>query len=117
VSALFDYLRQSFQHSSDVSFDRRFQEIRATPLLILDDLKESGAGSAWAEDRLYSLLSYRYTAHLPTVLTSALSADAFALGYPNLWNKLSDPARCQILSINMPSYRRAASINAVKEKK
>ena len=45
VSALLDYLRQTFRPSSDVSFDRRFHEIRTTPLLILDDLKESGASS------------------------------------------------------------------------
>lgn len=106
VSALFDYLRQSFQANSDVSFDRRFQEIRAAPLLLLDDLKESSAGSAWAEDRLHGLLNYRYNMHLPTVLTSALDADAFALSYPSLWNKLSDPSRCQVISINMAPYRR-----------
>ncbi len=106
VSALFDYLRQTFSPSSDISFDRRFQEIRAVPLLILDDLKESAASSAWAEDKLYSLLNYRYNAQLYTVLTSALSADAFALSYPNLWNKLLDSSRCQIFSINMPPYRR-----------
>jgi DNA replication protein DnaC len=106
VSALLDYLRQTFRPSSDVPFDRRFQEICATPLLILDNLKESGASSAWAEDKLYSLLNYRYNAHLPMVLTSALMPDAFALSYPNLWNKLLDSSRCQILSINMPPYRR-----------
>ena len=106
VSALFDYLRQTFSPSSDISFDRRFQEIRAAPLLILDDLKESATASAWAEDKLYSLLNYRYNAQLHTVLTSALSADAFTLSYPNLWNKLLDSSRCEILSINMPPYRR-----------
>jgi DNA replication protein DnaC len=120
VSALFDYLRQSLDRNSDVSFDRRFQEIRATPLLILDNLKESVASTPWAEDKLYSLLNYRYNAQLPTVLTSNLGADAFALSYPNLWNKLLDSSSCQILSINMPSYRhvlRAASNNSVKEKR
>jgi len=106
VSTLLDYLRQTFRPSSDVPFDRRFQEICATPLLILDNLKESGASSAWAEDKLYSLLNNRYNAHLPTVMTSALNPDAFALSYPNLWNKLLDSSRCQILSINMPPYRR-----------
>jgi DNA replication protein DnaC len=106
VSALFDYLRQTYSPSSDISFDRRFQEIRAAPLLILNDLKESAASSAWAEDKLYSLLNYRYNAQLHTVLTSALNDDAFALSYPNLWNKLLDSSRCQILSINMPPYRR-----------
>ena len=120
VSALFDYLRQTFHSNSDVSFERRFHEIRAAPLLILDDLKESAASSAWVEDKLYSLLNYRYNAHLPTVLTSALSADSFALSYRSLWNKLSDSSRCQILSINMPSYRRmsrTASKNVIKGKK
>ena len=103
-----------------VSFDRRFQEIRASLLLILDNLKESGASTPWAEDKLHSLLNYRYNSHLPTVLTSALSSDSFALSYPNLWNKLLNSSRCQILSINMPSYRRmqgSASNNTNKEKR
>jgi len=106
VTALLDYLRQTFRPNSDVSFDRRFHEIRTTPLLILDDLKESGASSVWAEDKLYSVLNYRYNAHLPTVLTSTMRPDAFALSFPNLWNKLLDPTHSQILAINMPPYRR-----------
>ncbi len=106
VTALLDYLRQTFGRNSDVSFDRRFHEIRTTPLLILDDLKESGAGSVWAEDKLYSVLNYRYNAHLPTVITSTLRPEAFALSYPNLWNKLLDPTKCQVVAINMPPYRR-----------
>jgi DNA replication protein DnaC len=106
VSSLLDYLRQTFRPSSDVSFDRRFHEIRTTPLLLLDDLKESGAGSVWAEDKLYSVLNYRYNAHLPTVVTSTLRPDEFAVSYPNLWNKLLDTTRCQICVIDMPPYRR-----------
>jgi DNA replication protein DnaC len=108
VSSLLDYLRQTFRPSSEVPFDRRFHEIRTTPLLILDDLKESGASSVWAEDKLYSVLNYRYNAHLPTVMTSSLRPDSFALSYPSLWNKLLDPTKSQILVINMPPYRRAA---------
>jgi DNA replication protein DnaC len=107
VSSLFDYLRQSFHASSNVSFDRRFQEIRATPLLILDNLKESNASAPWVEDKLHSLLNYRYNLHQPTVLTSALDADSFALSYPSLWNKISDSSMCQIVSISMPPYRRS----------
>ncbi|MDD2920785.1 MAG: ATP-binding protein [Anaerolineales bacterium] len=106
VSALLDYLRQTFRPSSEVPFDRRFHEIRTTPLLILDDLKESGASSVWAEDKLYSVLNYRYNAHLPTVITSTMRAEGFALSYPNLWNKLLDPSMSQIRVINMPPYRR-----------
>jgi len=106
VSALLDYLRQTFRPSSEVPFDRRFHEIRTTPLLILDDLKESGASSVWAEDKLYSVLNYRYNAHLPTVITSTLRPDSFAVSYSNLWNKLLDPSMSQVLLINMPPYRR-----------
>ena len=113
VSSLFDYLRQSFHAKSDVTFDRRFQEIRAAPLLLLDDLKESSAGSAWMEDKLHSLLNYRYNLYQPTVLTSALDADAFALSYPSLWNRLSDSSRCQVISIHMPPYRR--SVKSTKQ--
>jgi DNA replication protein DnaC len=117
VTALLDYLRQTFGKNSDVSFDRRFHEIRTTPLLILDDLKESGAGSAWAEDKLYSVLNYRYNAHLPTVITSTLRPEAFALSYPNLWNKLLDPTKCQVLAVNMPPYRRIAKGSRAASKK
>ena len=119
VTALLDYLRQTFRPNSDVSFDRRFHEIRTTPLLILDDLKGSGASSVWAEDKLYSVLNYRYNAHLPTVLTSTLRPDEVALSYPNLWNKLLDPTRCQVLVINMPPYRRVVkgSKSALHKKK
>jgi DNA replication protein DnaC len=116
VTALLDYLRQTFGRNSDVSFDRRFHEIRTTPLLILDDLKESGAGSVWAEDKLYSVLNYRYNAHLPTVITSTLRPEAFALSYPNLWNKLLDPTKCQVVAINMPPYRRIAKSSKTKKK-
>jgi DNA replication protein DnaC len=117
VSTLLDYLRQTFGRGSDVSFDRRFYEIRTTPLLILDDLKESGASSAWAEDKLYSMLNYRYNAHLPTVITSTMNAEAFALSYPNLWNKLLDPSMCEIRAINMPPYRRMAKGKSAHKKK
>src|SRR3972149_277581 len=106
VSSLLDYLRQTFSKDSDVSFSRRIHEIRTTPLLILDDIKESQAGSVWAEDKLYSVLNYRFNTHLPTVLTSTLRPEAFALSYPSLWNKLLDTSKCQIHVIDMPPYRR-----------
>ena len=106
VSDLLDYLRQTFGPKSDVSFDRRFIEIKSTSLLILDNLKESGTSSVWAEDKLYQILNYRYYAHLPTVIISALRQEAFALNYPSLWNKILDAAKSQIYVIDMPPYRR-----------
>lgn len=106
VADLLDYLRQTFSPKSDVSFDRRFNEIKTTPLLILDDLKESGTSSVWAEDKLYQVLNHRYYAHLPTVITSTLKPDAFAVNYPGLWNKILDATKSQVYVIDMPPYRR-----------
>ena len=108
VSSLLDYLRQTFSKDSDVSFSRRIHEIRTTPLLILDDIKESQASSIWAEDKLYSVLNYRFNTHLPTVLTSTLRPEAFALNYPSLWNKLLDTSKCRVHVIDMPPYRHTA---------
>jgi DNA replication protein DnaC len=106
VSDLLDYLRQTFSPKSDVSFDRRFIEIKSTSMLILDNLKESGSSSVWAEDKLYQILNYRYYAHLPTVIISSLRQEAFALNYPSLWNKILDAERSQSYVIDMPPYRR-----------
>jgi DNA replication protein DnaC len=117
VSDLLDYLRQTFSPKSDVSFDRRFNEIKSTPLLILDDLKESGASSVWAEDKLYQILNYRYYAHLPTVITSTLRQDEFALNYPGLWNKILDATKSQVYTIDMPPYRKIKRMSKSTERK
>jgi len=106
VADLLDYMRQTFRPSSDVSFDRRFNEIKTTPLLILDNLKESGTSSVWAEDKLFQVLNHRYYAHLPSVITSTLKPEEFAVNYPGLWNKILDSTKSQVEVIDMPPYRR-----------
>lgn len=106
ISVLLDYLKQTFRPNAEVSFDRRFYEIRTAPLLILDGLKESSLNSAWAEDKLYQILNYRYYDNLPTVITSQLDPDSFARNHPSLWNKILDPTKCQVFSIDMPPFRK-----------
>jgi DNA replication protein DnaC len=106
VSVLLDYLKETFRPNSDVSFDRRFHEIRSAPLLILDGFKESNMSSRWAEEKMYQILNYRYYEGFPTVITSILDPDSFAINHPSLWNKLCDPTKCQIHSLDMPPYRR-----------
>lgn len=106
VSSLLDYLKATFSPKSDVSFDRRSYEIRTTPLLILDDLKEGGTSSMWAEDKLHQILSYRYYNELPAVITSTMDPDSFAKSYPGLWNRILDTSKCEVCVIDMPPYRR-----------
>ncbi len=116
VADLLDYMRQTFRPTSDVSFDRRFNEIKTTPMLILDDLKESGTSSVWAEDKLYQILNHRYYAHLPTVITSTLKPDSFAVNYPGLWNKILDASKSQVHVVDMPPYRRMGRKSAGQRK-
>jgi DNA replication protein DnaC len=99
-------LKETFRPNSDVSFDRRFHEIRSAPLLILDGFKESNMSSRWAEEKMYQILNYRYYEGFPTVITSILDPDSFAINHPSLWNKLCDPTKCQIHSLDMPPFRR-----------
>ena len=106
VSSLLDYLKSTFRPNSDVTFDRRAYEIRTTPLLMLDDLKESGISSVWAEDKLHQILNHRYYADLPTVITSTLDPESFAKSYPGLWNKILDSNKCTVCVMDMPPYRR-----------
>ena len=106
VSSLLDYMKATFSPNSDVSFDRRSYEIRTTPLLILDDLKESGTSSVWAEDKLHQILNHRYYNDLPTVVTSVMDPDSFAKSYPSLWNRILDTSKSEVCVIDMPPYRR-----------
>lgn len=117
VADLLDYMKQTFRPASDVSFDRRFNEIKTTPMLILDDLRESGTSSVWAEDKLYQILNHRYYAHLPTVITSTLKPDSFAVNYPGLWNKILDATKSQVDVIDMPPYRRVTKGRGAGHKK
>lgn len=107
ISVLLDYFKETFRPNADVSFDRRFYEIRTAPLLILDGFKESSMNSNWAEDKLYQILNYRYYEDLPTVITSNLDPDAFAKNHPSLFNKMLDQTKCKVHSIYMPPFRRA----------
>ena len=69
VPDLLDHLRSSFSPSSEVSYDELFENVKAAPLLILDDLGTQSA-TPWAQEKLYQIFNHRYNAHFPTVITS-----------------------------------------------
>jgi DNA replication protein DnaC len=70
VPDLLDHLRATFSPSSTTSYDRMFQEVLTSELLILDDLGTQSA-TPWAREKLYQILNYRYNAELPTVITTS----------------------------------------------
>ncbi len=69
VPDLLDHLRRAYSPTASASFDEVFDELREADLLVLDDL---GAHSttAWAQEKLYQLFSYRYLQAKPTVITT-----------------------------------------------
>ncbi len=100
VPDLLDHLRATFSPASTASLDRRFEEVRSAPLLVLDDLGTQSA-TPWAQEKLYQLLNHRYNARLPTVITTSLTLEEID---PRLRARILDARRVTIFSILVPSY-------------
>jgi len=101
VPDLLDYLRASFSPSSQARLDKRFDEVKNAPLLVLDDLGTESA-TAWAREKLYQLFNYRYSARLPTVITTAVAIEQLD---PRLASRMLDGRRCAFFVLEAPSYR------------
>jgi DNA replication protein DnaC len=69
VPDLLDHLRATFAPGGDVSYDELFETVRSSQLLVLDDLGTQSS-TQWAREKLFQILNYRYTANLPTVITT-----------------------------------------------
>ena len=105
VPDLLDHLRATFSPSSATTFDRRFEEIRTTQLLILDDLGTQSM-TPWVREKLYQLFGYRANAELPTVIT--ILADSLDSLDPRLASRLRDEHLCRIVSVTVPPFRGTA---------
>jgi DNA replication protein DnaC len=101
VPDLLDHLRAAFNPQSNTPLDRRFDEVKRAPLLVLDDLGTESA-TPWAREKLFQLLNYRYTALLPTVITTSAEPKQIE---PWLRTRMMDVNRCQYLGIIAPGYR------------
>lgn len=101
VPDLLDHLRATFNPHSPVSYDRRFDDVRSAPLLVLDDLGTESA-TPWAKEKLFQIVNYRYAARLPTVFTTTQSIDEIE---PRLRSRMYDLRRCTIIADFAPSYR------------
>ena len=74
VPDLLDHLRSSFTPDSDINYSDLFEQVKNSPLLILDDLKYES--SPWANEKLRQLINFRYSSNLPTVFTSVNEKDS-----------------------------------------
>ncbi len=101
VPDLLDHLRATFSPVSTVSYDRRFDEVKTTPLLVLDDLGTQSM-TPWVKEKLYQLFNYRYNGGLPTVITTA---DTLSEIDPRIRSRMLDRRICRIYAITAPPYR------------
>jgi DNA replication protein DnaC len=101
VPDMMDHLRATFGPRSTTTLDRRFEQLKRTPMLILDDLGTQNM-TPWSREKLYQLINYRYNAQLPTVITT-----------PELRNEMDERLRSRIMdrrltticAISAPNYR------------
>lgn len=101
VPDLLDFLRAAFNPASNLSLDRRFEQVKKAGLLILDDLGAESS-SSWANEKLFQLLNYRYVAKLPTVIT--IAKDNLPLE-ERLHTRVFDPRRSEEIAMTAPAYR------------
>jgi DNA replication protein DnaC len=66
---LLDHLRATFAPASEITYDELFDRVRHVGLLVLDDLGSENA-TAWATEKLFQIINYRYNYRLPTVITT-----------------------------------------------
>lgn len=102
VPDLLDHLRATFGPNSPVSYDRRFDEVRNAPVLILDDLGTQSS-TAWAQEKLFQILNYRYNARLPTVVTTNQNLEEIDL---RIRSRLADLDLAILKIILAPDFRR-----------
>ncbi len=99
VPDLLDHLRATFNPTSPISYDKCFEEVRRTPLLILDDLGTESA-TPWVREKLYQIFNYRYNGRLPTVITTASYVK-------ELDERLASRIRDETLCVHCPISARA----------
>ena len=102
VPELLDYLRYTFTPDSQVTYDRLFDEVKSTDLLLLDDLGQEHS-SPWAEEKLYQIIVHRHNGRLPTVITSSL--DFTRAGRTRSSSRVRDPYVGELIRIDAPDFR------------
>lgn len=100
IPDLLDYLRVTFDPKTNVRFDKRFQTILDAPFLVLDDLSMESA-TAWAKEKLFQILDYRYIRRLPTIITTYKALEEID---DRLATRLADRRVCVPFEIKAESY-------------
>jgi DNA replication protein DnaC len=105
VPDFLDHLRSTFSPESKVSYDQLFESVKTASLLIMDDFGEQST-TAWAREKLYQVINYRYNARLATVFTTRYSLEEILEGIESaISSRLVDYQISTPFNIMAPDYR------------
>ena len=110
VPSLLDHLRATFSPDSPIGYDELFEQVKTTDLLVLDDLGTESS-TAWAEEKLYQIVVYRYDALLPTIITSVFSVEELEEMKPRIGSRLVDGMTVSWQAVSAPNYRDQRRLN------
>ena len=102
VPDLLDHLRATFAPNSDVAYDALFEKVRESALLVLDDFGAENS-TAWATEKLFQLINYRYNYRMPTVITT--NHRLLAHMDERIRSRLSDLGLVRHVAIEAADYR------------
>ena len=102
VPDLLDHLRATYNPSSEDSYSDLFDQVRSTPLLVLDGLTEHRTNS-WALEKLLQLLNHRYNAELPTIITTTCEIDELD---PYIRSRVLAHSLNQVYELHAPDSKR-----------
>jgi len=111
---LLDHLRSAFSPGSEMPYDELFNQVRNTPLLVLDDLGVQ-TSTSWAKEKLDQLLTYRFNSELPTVIVTITPIEQLD---ERLQTRLTDPKLCQAYVLeekpSLPDYTGGLELELLK---
>ena len=96
---LLDHLRSAFSPNSEVGYDELFEQIKESPLLILDNLNYY-ATTAWSKGKLDQILEHRFNVRLPTLITTSMAIEEFGSDYAG---HIYDTDVCRVLILKKES--------------
>ena len=103
VPDLLDHLRAAFAPGSEIRYDEMFERVREAGLLVLDDLGAEN-GTAWATEKLFQIINYRYNFRMPTVITT--NNRLLSHMDERLASRLSDIGLVQTIVLEAPDFRK-----------
>jgi DNA replication protein DnaC len=101
VPDLLDTLRFAYD-DPESTFEERLNEIRQSPLLVMDDFGTQNA-TPWAQEKLFQIINYRYINRLPLVVTTNMLLGQIE---PRIRSRLEDPELVTRVNILAGDYRR-----------